>query len=202
MFIQEIRNLASLVQHPWILGGDFNLVRWLTDRSSDLSSFRLMSLFNDLVQDLELIDIPLKNRRYTWCSNRPQPSHSRLDRIFVAPELSLQFTMLSLNALEILVSDHAPLLLNCMNEPNPRRQHKMELFWLTNPHAVSIIQNTWIEGDVNEHALHRFEKKSAELHTRLRAWHCQNFTETEKQLQFCKKTVLFFYQIEERINLA
>lgn len=55
-FIQELRGLLSLVQHPWILGSDFNLVRWLIDRSSDGRSFRLISLFNDLIRDLQLFE--------------------------------------------------------------------------------------------------------------------------------------------------
>lgn len=89
-FIRELGSLASQVHHPWVLGGDFNLVRWLTDRSGNQRSFTLMSLFNDLIRDLDLIDIPLRNRRFTWCSNRPEPTHSKLDRIFITPDLSLQ----------------------------------------------------------------------------------------------------------------
>lgn len=32
-FIEELRYLAGLVQWPWVIGGDFNLVRWLIDRA-------------------------------------------------------------------------------------------------------------------------------------------------------------------------
>lgn len=82
-FIRELYSIASLVQHSWILGGDFNLIRWMIDRSSLNVNFRLMSLFNDLIRDTALIDVPLHNRRYTWASSRPNPSHSRIDRILV-----------------------------------------------------------------------------------------------------------------------
>ena len=146
-FINEIRSLSSMVNDPWILGGDFNLVRWLIDRSGSQRSFTLMSLFNDLISELELIDIPLQNRRYTWCSNRPEPSHSKIDRILVAPEISLQFPLISLQAMEVLVSDHAPMLLTCKKEATPRRHYKLELFWLSNPQANKIIQDIWQSGD-------------------------------------------------------
>lgn len=59
-FIGELRNIASLVQHPWILGGDFNLVRWMIDRSSNNVNFRLMALFNDFIRDTALLDVPLQ----------------------------------------------------------------------------------------------------------------------------------------------
>lgn len=107
-FIYELRFLANLVHSPWMLGGDFNLVRWLIDRSGNQRIFTLMLLFNDLIRDLQLIDVPLENRRFTWCSNRPAPSHSKINRVFLAPEIALQFTLISLRDLEVMVSDHAP----------------------------------------------------------------------------------------------
>lgn len=62
MFICEIRVFSGHVSQPWILVGDFKLVRWLVDRTGDMRSFGLMSAFNDLISELKLIDVPLKNR--------------------------------------------------------------------------------------------------------------------------------------------
>lgn len=84
-FIRELRSIHSLVDSPWALLGDFNLVRWYVDRSADLRSYGLMCAFNDLVRDLGLMDVELSNRSYTWSSKRPQPVFSRLDRIFLSP---------------------------------------------------------------------------------------------------------------------
>lgn len=79
IFIQELRGLIGLIDHPWILAGDLNLVRWIIDRSSDLNCTPLMDLFNDFIQFAGLVDIPIKNRSYTWSNKRPNPSFSRLD---------------------------------------------------------------------------------------------------------------------------
>lgn len=201
-FIQELKGLAPLVNHPWILGGDFNLVRWLIDRSGDRSSFELMAQFNDVILDLALIDIPLEKRRYTWTNKRPSPL-SRLDRIFTTAEISLQFTSLSMRALEILVSDHAPLLLNCVSHPTTKKPFKLELFWLQNQEADRIIKEIWdLSNTEGEHAVERFQANCQLMHRRLRDWHCQNFSRIEEQLQFCKNTILFFDRIEEQRQLA
>lgn len=200
-FINELRYLSSLATNPWILGGDFNLVRWLIDRSGNQRNFTLMSLFNDLIREMEVIDIPLQNRKFTWCSNRPDPSHSRIDRILIAPELSLQFPLITMQAMEVLVSDHAPLLLSCRKPTTPKRLYKMELFWLSNPQATAIIQEIWSNGDRSLNELQRFSSNCERMHKRLRDWHCHNFDDIEKQMQFCKKTVLFFDQIEEQRKL-
>lgn len=127
-FIEVIRGIASLVQHSWIIGGDFNLVRWLIHRFENQRSFRLIEMSNDLIRDLQLVDVPLSNRQFTWCNNRPEPTHSKLDRILISPDISLQFTLISLKALEVLASDHAPLLLSFTDEQTQIRSFKMELF--------------------------------------------------------------------------
>lgn len=169
-FVEELRGIASLVQSPWILGGDFNLVRWLIDISGNQRSFRLMALFNDLIRDLQLVDVPLTNRRYTWCNNRPDPTHSKLDRILITLDISLQFALISLKALEVLASDHAPLVLSFANEQTTKRSFKMELFWLTNPSATEIIQSTW--NDVSQahdyQGVQRFKFYCDLIHKRLR----------------------------------
>lgn len=70
-FIQELGFAASKASPHCILAGDFNLVRWLTDQSGNQRSFRLMELFNELVTNTGLIDVPLRNRSFTWSSSRP-----------------------------------------------------------------------------------------------------------------------------------
>lgn len=69
-FIQELNKLSNFISHPWILVGDFNLVRWLIDCSGGIRSFGLMNEFNDLIMDLALIDVPLRNKSFTWSNKR------------------------------------------------------------------------------------------------------------------------------------
>lgn len=112
-FISDLRNIAGLVDHPWILAGDFNLVRWLTDRSGNQRNFNLMQLFNDFISDAGLVDTLLKNRKFTWTSKRPDPVFSKIDRVLTSAEWTLVYPVITLEALEILISDHTPLLLTC-----------------------------------------------------------------------------------------
>lgn len=65
-FIQELMYCEAQNSCPWLLAGDFNLIRWLVDRSSGTHSFRLMDLFNSFISDAAIIDIQLRNRRFTW----------------------------------------------------------------------------------------------------------------------------------------
>lgn len=115
-FIMELRKIATLISHPWIIAGDFNLVRWLTDRSASQRCFRLMDQFNGFIADMGLTDIPLRNRVYTWSSKRPDPVFSKLDRVFTSLEWTTSYPIITLEAKEVLISDHSPLILTCKEE--------------------------------------------------------------------------------------
>lgn len=112
-FIDELQSIAAYRTVAWVILGDFNLIRWVIDRSTNSWNFPLMEGFNDLITNLQLMDIPLKNRDYRWSSKRPEPTFSRLERVFVFPEWSLNFPVVTLTALEMVTSDHVPLILSC-----------------------------------------------------------------------------------------
>lgn len=112
-FIDELQSIAAYRTVAWVILGDFNLIRWVIDRSTNSWNFPLMEGFNDLITNLQLMDIPLKNRDYRWSSKRLEPTFSRLERVFVFPEWSLNFPVVTLTALEMVTSDHVPLILSC-----------------------------------------------------------------------------------------
>lgn len=107
-YIKELRKLAANIEGPWLIAGDFNLVRWLVDRSGDMRGISLMCEFNDLITEFALSDVPLKNRSYTWSNHRPIPIFSKLDRIFVTGQWEAHFPNILLTALEATVSDTHP----------------------------------------------------------------------------------------------
>lgn len=112
-FIRELRFMSSLIAFPWLLAGDFNLHRWLTDRSATMANFNLMELFNQFISEVGIMEVPLRNRKYTWSSKRPDPVFSKLDRVFTSNEWVLGYPILLLEVREMVVSDHTPLLLTC-----------------------------------------------------------------------------------------
>jgi hypothetical protein len=46
--------------------GDFNLMRSPVNRNCPGGNANDMLPFNDIIQHLELVEIPLKDRAYTW----------------------------------------------------------------------------------------------------------------------------------------
>lgn len=198
-FIDELGTLASLIHHPWILAGDFNLVRWLIDRTGDLRGIQLMDLFNDFIRDVGLVDVQLKNRQYTWSNKRPTPTFSKLDRVFTSADWQLNYPVVQLEAMEMVVSDHAPLILTCKSMATRPRQHKFEIFWLKYETPRALVQQLWSTEEAEPQiSLQNFSNKIITLHKSLSYWHRKDFSIMETQLINCKKATLFFDRIEEK----
>lgn len=202
-FIQELTSLRQQIHSPWILAGDFNLVRWMIDRSGDYRGDPLMDLFNDFISAAGLIDVPVKNRTYTWSNKRPIPSFSKLDRIFTSHEWAVQYPIIMVEALGMVVSDHAPLLLTCKNMAPTQRRFKIETFWLKYEQPMLMVRKLWHEMQPsNQDGLNLFHHRLEILHRALSLWHSRDFNLMEVQLKRCKEATLFFDRIEETRPLA
>ena len=111
-FFSELRSLSPPPDTPWILLGDFNLTRSPADKNNTNFSMHEASLFNDSLNDLGVIEIPLRDRAYTWSNKRETPTLVRLDRVFVDLIWSATYPKTTLNSLTRFTSDHVPLLVN------------------------------------------------------------------------------------------
>ncbi|KAL7212277.1 hypothetical protein ACSBR2_015034 [Camellia fascicularis] len=106
-----LRNLKSQFIYPWCLGGgDFNEIRSLRERRGCIRRDRGMKDFNALIEGLELSDLPMRGRQYTWSSSSVRGSWSRIDRVLLSTEWLEKYNF-KLWGLPRGVSDHCPLLL-------------------------------------------------------------------------------------------
>ena len=62
------------------MGEDFNMVRYLEERSRGGGLSTSMRRFSEVVEDLELRDFPLQGGPFTWRGGLNNQSQSRLDR--------------------------------------------------------------------------------------------------------------------------
>lgn len=202
-FIQELFYLATLAQANWLLAGDFNLARWLTDRSGNQRSFRIMELYNDFVRVAGIIDVPLQNRLYTWCSNKPELVFSKIDRMFMTNDWSSHYPVIMLQALEIIVFDHVPLLLSCKGLPQSKKRFQLELYWFKYLRPRLMVQNLWQQAQGLEvDLIQSFHYKTKVLHRGLKIWHNEEFGVMEKQLENCKNAILELDIVHETRQLT
>jgi hypothetical protein len=77
----EVAIIKSWWDAPWVGGGgDFNVVRFPTEKSRSNSFTPAMHDFSDFISTHGLIDTPLFGGKYTWSNGRESVFKSRIDR--------------------------------------------------------------------------------------------------------------------------
>lgn len=82
LFLQELRDVRVACTGPWAIAGDFNLIYRGADKSNANIDRVMMGKFRRLLNDLELKEIELLGRRFTWSNERAGPTLVHLDRVF------------------------------------------------------------------------------------------------------------------------
>jgi len=108
LFLQELKTWVDVVGDNWLVMGDFNLILSAADKSNANLNRRLMGEFKSVVDHLQLKEISLTGRKFTWSNDVTQ---TRIDRAFCTVAWDLMLPSLGLLALSSLMSDHCPLLL-------------------------------------------------------------------------------------------
>ncbi|XP_078165214.1 uncharacterized protein LOC144559920 [Carex rostrata] len=83
-FFQELKEMKPQIEMPWMVAGDFNVTLDIQDRSNTRYPIAPMMRFRAVVQQLQLINMPLQGRRYTWTREGTMPMAVRLDRFLMS----------------------------------------------------------------------------------------------------------------------
>jgi len=67
-FLIELANSCSHETLPYIIRGDFNIMRRSEDKSTDNFDFKWPNIFNQVIEVLDLKEIEMSGRQFTWAS--------------------------------------------------------------------------------------------------------------------------------------
>lgn len=110
--MQEIRDVRDLHVGPWALIGDFNLLVNPEDKNKATTNRQMMARFRALLNRLELKELYLNGRPYTWSNERRNPTMEKIEHIFVSNSWEDIYPSNLLTALGSVASDHCPLLVD------------------------------------------------------------------------------------------
>lgn len=117
---------------PWIITGDFNLIRSISKTTRGNFNLGLSMTFNECIEDLNLIEISLLSRTYTWSNKWRNPTFSKLDIVFWSCHGVLtqgSYIVPTLSDILATTSDHVPLkLLFSAAIDKPKRKFKFERY--------------------------------------------------------------------------
>ena len=68
-FLSELASFCSGSQEPLLAGGDFNLIRFLSEKNKVTPLSRHSRTFNSIISCHDLIDLNMSGGKYTWSNN-------------------------------------------------------------------------------------------------------------------------------------
>ncbi len=111
-FCNELAALKGVCNGLWVICGDFNVTKNQQEIRGRPWSSRLMGLFFDLLNELEMIDLPLGNQKFTWSNMQSNPTMAKLDHFLISTKWNQAFPLSKVVAVSRITSDHSPILLS------------------------------------------------------------------------------------------
>lgn len=84
LFLEELEAVRDICDGPWAVTGDFNLILYKTDKNNGRINRASLRRFRQTVAALELQDVHLHGRCFTWSNERERPTLARLDRVLIS----------------------------------------------------------------------------------------------------------------------
>jgi hypothetical protein len=111
-FLAELVRICETETLPMLVGGDFNIIRRKEEKNNDNFNARWPFIFNAIIESLDLREIILSSRQFTWASRREIPTYEKLDRILANVGWKQKFPLVSVCAMTGMGSNHTPLFID------------------------------------------------------------------------------------------
>lgn len=174
--------MSLLYEKPWCLGGDFNEVRFISERKGCSRRDKGMREFNELIDNLEVCDIPMLGRKFTCCNSQVDEKWSRIDRFLLSPEWMKKF-----NFIPRRVSDHCPILLMEDERDWGPKSFRFINAWTLHPSFFAFVEKVWKETIVEGWSGFKCLRKLKALKLALKQWNVEVFGNVESKLKLLEE---------------
>ncbi|KAF5454407.1 hypothetical protein F2P56_024075 [Juglans regia] len=185
----------SSQQRPWVVLGDFNIIRNNNKRCGGrLRPAVAMDDFNNCIDACRVSELQSCRQKFSWCNGQSdlRRSWARLDRGLINALGFDHFSDAHLKYLFRSCSDHAPMVLSLtrplVNYGYP--SFKFQQMWVTHDRFLECVSQAWSGEVVADSAMVILMIKLKRLKVALRNWNKNVFGRTEVRIE----------NLEERIK--
>ena len=75
IFLTELVHTCSKENLPLCVGGDFNIIRNASEKNNERYDDKWPFLFNAIIDGLDLREIEMSGRKFTWANSLPTPTY-------------------------------------------------------------------------------------------------------------------------------
>jgi hypothetical protein len=81
LFLEELKHIKQSIQGKWLIAGDFNMIYRAQYKNNTRVNRRIMGKFKSTIDELQLRELPLHDRKYTWTSEQQTQAEATMSRI-------------------------------------------------------------------------------------------------------------------------
>jgi hypothetical protein len=178
--------------------GDFNLMRSPENRNRPGGDTNNMMLFNDIISHLNLVEVPLKNRSFTWSNMQQNALLEKLDWVFTSSNWTTSFPNSLAFALSHAVSDHVPIVIQMESMVLKPNVFRFENFWICRPDFLPTVDFFW---NLPSHRAMLLSGKLKLFRRGLKAW-SQEISKLNKRVNNSSYVLALLDGLEEQRALS
>ncbi|XP_071739376.1 uncharacterized protein [Rutidosis leptorrhynchoides] len=137
----DLNEVMNYDEAMWIILGDFNKVRFASERKNTVFVENRAAMFNKFIKDNELLEVPLGGRLYTRISDNGR-KFSKLDSILISGNCLQQWPNLSASILDKKHTDHCPIVLTDGISDFGPKPIKFFDEWIKHKDTFDIVKRT------------------------------------------------------------
>jgi len=100
-------------------------------------------VFNEVISNLGLLEMPLKGRNYTWSNMQSVPLLEQIDWVFTSSNWISTYPNTLMLPMARPTSDHTPCKIQIGTSIPKSEVFRFENFWVEHPGFLELVQSTW-----------------------------------------------------------
>ncbi|XP_042939346.1 uncharacterized protein LOC122274369 [Carya illinoinensis] len=199
----EDLSLLSTGITPWIIMGDFNIIRNNDERIGGRPRPTIaMREFNDFIDAVGMIETKFEGNKMSWCNGQQVRARSwaRLDCSFINSKLMLEFPGLVMTYLLRQNSDHSPLVVAMEKNDQPYgfSPFKFQNMWTSHELFHDCVRGVWRKDQVGQ-GMAKLANKLKAVKGVLRRWNKEVFGWTNSHIQGLEERIC---GLEEKLQMG
>ena len=196
LFVQWLYDLVIPTDELWLFMGDFNFIRSEEDRNRPGGDVNDMFLFNELIDHLGLLELPIQGRSFTWSNMQESPLLVQLDWFFTSANWISIYPNTVVNAMARPTSDHVPCIVSIDTVIPKAQLFRFENFWVDQPGFYECVKRVWDRPTRASSSSAVLTEKMKALRVELKKWK-MGLSKLKSLISKCSLVILYFDVLEE-----
>jgi exonuclease III len=196
LFVQWLYDLIIPDDELWLFMGDFNFIRSQDNRNRPGANINDMFLFNELIDHLGLLELPIKGRAYTWSNMQRDPLLEQLDWFFTSSSWISSYPNTVVSPMAKPTSDHIPCLVSIDTVIPKAHLFRFENFWVHQRGFFECVKEVWEQPIHLGSSAAILARKLKLLRVALKQWK-MSLSKLKLLIDKCNLVLLFLDDLEE-----